>query len=485
MLMPPLIASSIKMTLKWLLNSFSGAALLILILAPFYIRGLPDLETWHTEILESEYRENSVTQSFEEYLNLEERLFAELEKKIVQPLTDKPPLNRFYKGSAAYPDSFDINWNRSFLLPAASPSAGVLLLHGMSDSPYSLRTIGDGLNKKGALVLGLRLPGHGTAPSGLIEVRYEDMAGAVRLAMAELAARAKGKPLYIIGYSNGAALGLNYALSSLDDPSLKPLSGLILISPAIGVSKIAALAKLMETLSKVPGCEKLAWNSIIPEYNPYKYGSFATNAGDQVHRLTKKINRGMIEANKTGKSHRIPNILAFQSIADATVSTSALVKDLFNKLPAAGHELVIFDINHTFDLKSLIRKGPIPELETLFNRPSLNYTISFISNRNNSDSQVYLRRKSAGQASESQIPLEMAWPKGLYSLSHIALGFPISDPLYGTDEGARTEGLTLGDIQLRGEKGILKMPAEEMMRLKYNPFYDLVEDKITRMIFPL
>ena len=58
----------------------------------------------------------------------------------------------------------------------------MLLLHGMSDAPYSLRALGEALHARGFHVLGLRLPGHGTAPSGLVTATWEDMAAAVALA---------------------------------------------------------------------------------------------------------------------------------------------------------------------------------------------------------------------------------------------------------------------------------------------------------------
>ena len=38
---------------------------------------------------------------------------------------------------------------------------GVLLIHGLTDSPYSLRRVGQILYERGFYVLGLRLPGHG------------------------------------------------------------------------------------------------------------------------------------------------------------------------------------------------------------------------------------------------------------------------------------------------------------------------------------
>lgn len=481
------IAAGLKFIFKLLLYGLSGSLFLSLILLFVYVKSLPDLDAWHTQILESEYKQDMDIESFEDYLDLEQRVFTELEEKIVKPLpmSGQTRLNRFYKGSLSSPDTFDINWNRSFVLAAPAPKAGVLLLHGMSDSPYSLRSIGQHLNKKGAFVVGLRIPGHGTAPSGLLDVKFEDMAAAVKLSMKYIANKAPGKPLYIIGYSNGGALGLHYALSSFDDPSLEKTSGLVLISPAIGVSKIASLAQFMEKLSKVYGFGKLAWNDILPEYNPYKYNSFATNAGDQVYRLTREINRLLAVAKQNGNLKSIPDILAFQSIVDATVSTSAIVTDLFSKLPKAGHELLIFDINRTFDLTPLMNKDPVPEVHRLFKQEDLAFTVSFITNKSNEDRHVYLRQKKAGNLVETKFNLGFLWPVGLYSLSHVALPFSKEDPLYGTVDNHRNTGLNLGDIHFRGEKGILNIPAAEIIRLKWNPFYPYMENRIFNMVFPI
>ena len=173
--------------------------------------------------------------------------------------------------------------NRTFELNTNAPVGGVLLLHGMSDSPYSLRMLGQKLNRQNYHVIGLRLPGHGTVPSGLRYIKWEDMAAATRLAMNHLAAQVGSKPVHIIGYSTGAPLALNYALDALDGEVTPAPASLVLISPAIRVHSAAALANFKNTLGVVPGMAGMRWLSVLPEFDPYKYNSFATNAGDQVH----------------------------------------------------------------------------------------------------------------------------------------------------------------------------------------------------------
>ena len=88
------------------------------------------------------------------------------------------PFNRYVAGSRSDPDEWTTNWNMTFVLePRGAPTGGVLLLHGLTDSPYSLRSLAEVLAGDGRRVVGLRLPGHGTAPSGLLQFELEDLAG--------------------------------------------------------------------------------------------------------------------------------------------------------------------------------------------------------------------------------------------------------------------------------------------------------------------
>ena len=100
-------------------------------------------------------------------------------------------------------------------------------------------------------VVGLRLPGHGTAPAGLLRFTIEDMRAAVALAVRDLERRMPAsKPLLLVGYSNGAALAVDYALRQRADPQtgLRP-SGLVLISPSIAISRLAVLARIRTLMS--------------------------------------------------------------------------------------------------------------------------------------------------------------------------------------------------------------------------------------------
>ena len=273
-------------------------------------RNGPPLKPWHTEELTAEFTAQRAGEirTFDDYRQLEDELFAELEEKIYARSATGPEyaLIRYSAGSAADPQRRKPNWNRSFEFPAAAPVGGVLLLHGMSDSPYSLRALGEAFKRSNYWVLGLRLPGHGTAPAGLKFVSWADMAAAVQLSMDHLASKVGQMPIHIVGYSTGAPLALDFALDALEgSPSPVPAS-LVLISPAISIHAAAALAEWKARLAALPGLERLAWLQVQPEFDPFKYNSFATNAGSQVHSLTRSVARRIAARAQSNSTEILP-----------------------------------------------------------------------------------------------------------------------------------------------------------------------------------
>ncbi len=461
----------------------AGGALALLILAVAALNRRADLSLWHTVVLREEFRAGCGDRSFADYLAREERLFAELDARIYDGTEAAGPevVARYRRGSPADPSSFPTNWNRSFELAPADgkPRCGVLMLHGMSDSPYSFRTLGQRLQGEGARVLGLRLPGHGTAPSGLLEMKRRDLDAAVRLAVAHLREQVDDRPVYLVGYSNGGALAVHYALEALEDEVLPRIDGIVLISPSIGVSPMAGLAVWQARIGHWLGLEKLAWNSISPEYDPFKYNSFAVNAGDQVYRLTEEIARHLERLGPTGKLERFPPVLAFQSAVDATVSTPKLIEGFFARLPGEHHELVLFDVNRTGRVESFLARDPRETLRELILSAEKPFTLTVLANRAPDSLALEERRYSLGETRVDVGDPGLAWPEGVYSLSHVALPFPPGDPIYGNGlapdhAGA---GFQIGNVVLRGERGVLQISPAEQLRLRWNPFYDWLEER--------
>ena len=458
--------------------AFLGAAITLLVVSVLYVNNKPDPEIWHTVVLESEFTAQSNVRTLDGYRQAEYRLFGELQQRIVDKLQPdrQSIINRFTPGSRSDPGRWPENWNRTYEFKADEPVAGILLLHGLSDSPYSLRHLAAYLHGKGAWVVGLRLPGHGTAPSALTDTRWQDMAAAVRLAMMHLKDNLGDKPLYIVGYSNGAALAINYALTALDREDLPRARRLVLLSPAIGITPMAEFAVWQARLGKLLGLEKLAWQDILPEYDPYKYQSFAINAGDLEYRLTAANQRLLEKRSADGTLQNFPPTLAFLSAVDATVSTRSAVEKFFMKLKPNGHELVVFDLNRRAGIEHLFTVDPGAAIETLLNDRTLPFTFAVISNLDPDTSEVGMRINKAGIPSIENNRTGLKWPDGMYSLSHVALPFPPDDPLYGGPDAEKSPGIALGNVALRGEKGVLKVPAKDMLRQRWNPFYSVIQD---------
>ncbi len=460
-----------------------GGVLIAGVIAYGYVlQGRPDLEPWHKIALDEEYRAERADEvaDLAAYLRLEDRLFDELDRKINR--RDAPTgvntFNRFVTGSAADPDGYARNWNRTFELATEDPRAGVLLLHGLSDSPYSMRALATTLHEQGAWVLGLRLPGHGTAPVGLTDITWQDFAAAVRLGAKHVVGKVPaGRPFYIVGYSNGATLAVEYSLAALAGEELPRPQGLLLLSPAIGITRAAAFAVWQARAAQATGLDKLAWTDILPEYDPFKYNSFPVNAGEQMYQLTQEI-ASRIQLQNTGSGvSGFPRVLAFQSLVDATVIPSALVDVLMRQLAPERHELVLFDVNRVAAVDPLLRTEKLQLRDELMADAGLPFALTMITNTGENSRDVLARRLEPFSVKATESPLSLAWPKGIYSLSHVSLPFPPEDALYGY-AAPSGPGLHLGKLEPRGERGLLVVSANQMMRLRSNPFLPYVEQRM-------
>ena len=58
------------------------------------------------------------------------------------------------------------------------------------------------------------------------------------------------------------------------------------------------------------------------------------------------------------------------------------------------------------------------------------------------------------------------------------MSFRPDDPLYGDGSGPVGGGLTLGNMQPRGERGMLRVSVGNLMRLRFNPFFAYVADRL-------
>ncbi|MEA3491950.1 MAG: alpha/beta fold hydrolase [Campylobacterota bacterium] len=467
---------------KILFFFFQGVIVAVMIGFVLYLYSLPELSIWHTTQLDHRFKADLDIHTLEEYMALEDRLFDELNREIYAKLKpdEKSDINRYTKNSYSDPSRWSIQGNRTTELPAKDAKMGVLLLHGMSDSPYSLHAQATYLQKQGAWVVNMRMPGHGIIPSGLIELRWEDMARAIEIGMHHLKKKLGDRPLYIMGYSTGAPLALNYTMKALYDEKLALPSGLLFYSPAIGVTPAASLAVWQGRIGHLLGIDKLAWNSITPEYDPFKYGSFAVNAGDQVYRIAKEVREQMHQLRRDKERYnRLPPIISFASCVDSTVVVADTVQNLYNLLPNRQNTLVLFDVNHKYENSYLISPEVSASIKNLISAKRGNhYRLEMVTNRieNMEDSLRQITVKKDGNVEQKD--LDLSWPKGIYSLSHLALPINADDPLYGRTGAPPSPGIKLGDVTLHGENHTLDISASTLQRQRWNPFHHYTKRRV-------
>jgi alpha-beta hydrolase superfamily lysophospholipase len=448
-------------------------------------RRLPELKAWH-RMVPRDFRAEELTDSLTlaEYLAREEIVLREVKTEVIAriPEEDRTKFNRYWEGSPNCPEGFATNWNRTFEMSPAEPQGGVLLLHGLTDSPYSMRALARRLSDNGLYVLALRLPGHGTVPGALLTADWPDWLAAVRLGMRHVRSRIGEQPLILVGYSNGGALAVKYSLDALSDARLPRADRIVLLSPMIGLTPFAGMAPLLSALGGIPYFEKSKWLDVVPEYNPFKYNSFPVNAAVVSYRLTEVVRKGILEQKAAGNLARFPPVLAFQSVVDATIDADALVHHLFANLET-GSTLVLFDVNRSSVVRPLLRKSDEERL-TRLSASDRRYRLEAVTNASPETAQVVAKIWGA-DGNETIRRLGLEWPLQVYSLSHVAVPFPIDDPLYGLSPDPREDfGIRLGLIAPHGERGVLTVAPGDFLRLTCNPFYPYLEERVMEWLEP-
>jgi esterase/lipase len=255
--------------------------LLVLVLVPLYLFG-------YIPILDSRYQPSSSPaykpadgESFSNYveqnrLRIHESLIAHFYSKQNWPFGQQYPIEKVVQMRAPYelppvPGSCRDGDNVA--------SRGFLLIHGLTDSPYLLSELANSLKQKYPCshVRSLLVPGHGTVPGDLLSVELDDWRQVVRYGVQSFDSLVD--ELYLVGYSSGSPLALDYFQENPDDTSV---SGFIFLSPGFAAAqKSIALAPWLKYLVR--------WVSRGADADAAKYDSMPTHAAALFHRLTVKV----------------------------------------------------------------------------------------------------------------------------------------------------------------------------------------------------
>ena len=476
---------SIGRALKWLLVSLLVIGVALLVVRSYRVLGGPPLQPWHTFVPEELRADQLDAADWPRYLAQEDAIMDSVRAEVSQKLApdQRVPINRYFEASPVYPARFANDWNRSYVLePDGRPVGVVVLLHGLTDSPYSLRHVARRYRDQGYVAIGIRLPAHGTVPAGLTDVRWEDWMAATRLAVREARRRVHAPaPLHLAGFSNGGALAMKYSLDVLEDPQLPRADRIILFTPMIGITRFARFAGLASLPALLPPFANAAWLSVIPEFNPFKYNSFPVNGARQSFRLTDALQAQIQRMARAGQLGALPPVLTFQSVIDFTVSTPAILTALYANLPDNGSEIVLFDVNRTLKFAPLLRPASYVAIDRLAPSEPTAYRFTAIANASDDSETTVERSIAPGQMESVSRPLSLPYPPGIFSLSHLAIPIPMDDPLYGMHPDPKTKddyGYNLGAMDARGERGALIVDQDFLTRLSSNPFFPYLLERI-------
>lgn len=149
---------------------------------------------------------------------------------------------------------------------SAGDRTGVLLVHGFTGSPYSMRGWGQHLAAEGYTVSVPRLPGHGTTWQAMNNTTWPDWYTAASRALDTLVAECD--QVFVGGLSMGGCLALRLAEERPDD-----VSGLMLVNPSVVstnkqllavpvLKRVVASAKGIASDIKKPGVEEYGYDRV-------------------------------------------------------------------------------------------------------------------------------------------------------------------------------------------------------------------------------
>jgi pimeloyl-ACP methyl ester carboxylesterase len=238
-----------------------------------------------------------------------------------------PELNVFRVCSAALRN----DGNAPFILHhnKVTPKV-VVLFHGLSDSPFYLRSIAKALYQQGNNVVVGLLPGHGKKQADE-DMQDANLADRWRQHLAEVVKLSAnlGENVYLGGFSTGGTVATEYALLHPDE-----IKGLILFSGAL------ALDSSVESMAKIWGIQWLAeW--LDGDYqtsgdNPYKYPRVAKFAAFELTEIIFSI-RELIEQGN------VPNLPIF--VAHSVVDKTIPIVGVKNLMKANQGVNVFFEIS--------------------------------------------------------------------------------------------------------------------------------------------
>lgn len=231
--------------------------------------------------------------------------------------------------------------------PRGPTRRGVLLVHGLGDSPWSFHDIGQTLAEQGFLVRSVLLDGHGSRPEHLLDVTLEDWHRVVQAQL--LALRAEVDEVYLGGFSTGANLALHQAYARDD------VHGVLLFSPAFRSDSaydwLAPWVRWVRPWLRVP-------DGTRPVQNAVRYLTVPTNGFAQFYRSSRQVRRDLARA-----PYAKPALMVVAE-HDSVIDTAALVQTFHQQFTHPDSRLIWYGnppAQSQTDPRILVRPDRLPD----------------------------------------------------------------------------------------------------------------------------
>lgn len=200
---------------------------------------------------------------------------------------------------------------------------GVLLCHGFTGSPQSLRPWAEYLADAGLTVSLPRLPGHGTTWQEMARTRWEDWFAEVNRAFDELQAHCA--EIFVMGLSMGGCLALR--LAELRGDAVR---GLVLVNPSLTADNRLLFSIIGVVKLFVPAVKGIASDIKKPGAAEAGYDRTPVKAAASLPGLWRTTQQHLSDVTQP--------VLVYHSTTDHVVGPASVAK-LTQALPAAQVEV--------------------------------------------------------------------------------------------------------------------------------------------------
>ena len=473
----------------------------------FAVSALPPLQPWHTELLHKEFSAaRHAGLDFEAYRKLESELFDELNAKTEAWARDGTQASCARGASAAVTttecaDAADealvnsrfnkTGWLHRLAdgralqprLSGCSPSQPLgqaLLLHGLTDSPYSVcapwrnALHGQGLRGDGAAAA---RPRHLAVDD---DARSARATGRRRCALAAArrggAGAGRASPSTSAAIRRAATLAMQYALDALQDASLRRPDRVLLVSPAIELTRVASLTELIDVFDvlPLPVLDKVHWQAMAPEFDPVQVQllSGERRAPDQPRDARVGALVGRRRARRTagataagGEPGNRWSIPPSAPMAWPTGCTPGC------KAPSI--DWCMFDINRLPELRGVARPAARALIDRLASGTARLYRSTSSAMPTPRTSRVGVLAAGAGRWPQDMRARRWTGRRAWCRWAMSALPFPGGRPGVRLHVRAAdaTASPSIGSWLLRGENGAITIALGSLTRLRSNPFW--------------